>query len=110
MPKDNYHVIAYRLLTHLYACLKKGAPVDRAVLTASYFKVSEPYWKHILKTLSQDGYIAGILICPTLNGDMFNTQNIAITHKGIVFLSENSPFQKIKKAVTYIVERFLRIS
>jgi hypothetical protein len=100
MSKDDYHVIAYRLLTYLYACLKKSVPADGAVLTAAYFEIGAPYWEYILKNLSQEGNVTGVLVIPTLTGgDAVKIQpNIAITPKGIEYLSENPLFQKIKEA------------
>ena len=28
MAKDDYEVIVFKILTYLYACLKKGEPID----------------------------------------------------------------------------------
>lgn len=42
MAKDDFHVIAYRILTYLYQCLKSGKNVDpkQIGVDSDYFKVN----------------------------------------------------------------------
>ena len=106
MPKDDYFVIAYRLLSYLYNCLKKDKSPETAVLCAEYFGVGAQYWDYIIENLYRDGYITGVHVIQLL-ADLEPTvtiqPNIKITPKGIQHLSENSMFQKIKDAAKDIV-------
>jgi len=107
MSKDDYFVIAYRLLTYLYACLKKSKLADQDILTAEYFGVGAPYWDYIIQNLYQDGYIAGVKLA-TCFGMMPEPKviiqpSITITPKGIQYLSENSMFERVKAMAKDIV-------
>jgi len=101
MSKDDYFVIAYRILTYLYDCLKNGVPVDLRLLTPESAQVNEVYWRYIVKNLSGDGYITGVIIVSTLAGEeIVKVQpNIQITPKGIQYLHENSMFQKARELI-----------
>lgn len=52
MSKDDYHVLAYQLLSYLYDCLRRGDnPETRCVTWSSgdeREKVNERYWNYIL--------------------------------------------------------------
>jgi len=107
MSKDDYFVIAYRLLTYLYACLKKSKSVNQDILTAEYFGIGAAYWDYIILNLYQDGYISGVrtATCFSMLSEpaVIIQPSINITPKGIQYLSENSMFQKVKEAAKDIV-------
>ena len=100
MSKDDYHVLAYRLLSYLYQCLKNGEEVDEAQIywdeAHRTDKGNERYWNYILKHLTDDGYIEGISFLPVLGGEAKPriTAAVAITPKGIEYLEENSMMKK----------------
>ena len=50
MAKNDYHVIVYRILLYLYACLKGGEDVDTKRLDeiALAAGANERYWHYIL--------------------------------------------------------------
>ena len=106
MAKDDYFVIAYRLLKYLYDCLKRGKPPNVEVLSSDFFSINEDYWQYIVRTLHEDGYIGGILINAVLGSKPQATRlnQIEITPKGILYLEENSMFNKIKGAVKDIAD------
>ena len=100
MPKDDYFVITYRLLTYLYTCLKRDKSPDPAMLSAGYFEIGASYWEYIIKNLYEDGYISGILVIQTvtpIDGIVKIQPNVKITPKGIQHLSDNSMFKRIKE-------------
>lgn len=68
MAKDDYHVIVYRILAYLYACVKSGEPVDMEYLTygTKAFPVNESYWSYIITTLAESGYVRGVCFIPVL--------------------------------------------
>jgi hypothetical protein len=107
MAKDDYFVIAYKLLKYLYDCLKKGVKPSAEVLDADYFTIGTEYWEYILSGLFTDGYIVGVVLVPIrgrLEPGVKITPAIKITPKGIQHLEENSMFQKIKGAVKDIAD------
>lgn len=104
MAKDDYFVVAYQLLKYLYDCLKKDKKPDSGSLNAEFFGITEGYWRYILKNLSEERYISGVIIKPLLNGVSIRTDRIEITPKGILYLEENSAFQKIRGAVKDIAD------
>jgi hypothetical protein len=105
MAKDDYFVIVYRLLKYLYDCLKKSKKLNRDVLTSDFFGIEEEYWEYILRNLLSDGYIEGVTVVPVMGiqgGALKVGSNFQITPKGILYLEENSMFQKVKGFVTDI--------
>ena len=102
MPKDDYFVIAYQVLSHLYSCLKKGKSPDSAILDAPYFGIVQSYWDYIIRNLHQGGHISGVLVIELRDypdGAVRIQPNAQITPKGIQYLEENSMLQKAKSAI-----------
>ena len=107
MARDDYFVIAYRLLKYLYDCLKKGKTPDMEVIDADYFGIGHPYWEYIIRNLALEGFLTGVTVFPVLGKTEDGVKisaSIKITPKGILYLEENSVFQKIKGAVKDIAE------
>jgi hypothetical protein len=72
MAKDDYFVVAYKILKYLYNCLKRDEKVNFDILRAEVFGIPEKYWNFILVTLSKEGYISvvcsrSIFFTPFLN-------------------------------------------
>lgn len=109
MAKDDYFVIAYRILAYLYACLKAGEPVDIKYLKCGTedFPVNSTYWEYILRHLYDDGYIEGVSLVSITGrqtkGIKF-TSAVSITPAGIEYLHENSTIQKAKAFLKDIKE------
>jgi hypothetical protein len=107
MAKDDYFVIAYRLLKYLYDCLKKGKPPDMKTIGADFFEIEAAYWEYILRHLYLDSYLEGVTLFSVAGRSapvVKISHNFGITPKGIQYLEENSLFQKIKSAVKDIAE------
>ena len=107
MPKDDYFVIAYRLLKYLYDCLKKSKQPNPEVLDADFFTIDSFYWEYIIKNLYLDEYITGVILVPILGKHTVCvkiTVDVQITPKGIQYLNENSMFQTIRGVVKDVAE------
>ena len=101
MAKDDYHVLAFRILAYLYACLKAGEKPDNEYLKygTDKFPIGEAYWYYLLSHLYAEGYIGGIALIPILGCPEKGVKllpDLCITPKGIEYLQENSAMQKAK--------------
>lgn len=93
MSKDDYYVIAYKILAYLYECLKQGESLDLEYLTAENFKINPEHWDKVLERLYKWNHIEGVNVVPILgkvNKGIKITPNTSITPLGIEFLHENS--------------------
>lgn len=110
MAKDDYFVMAYKLLSYLYACLKAGKdPLDSGYMDydTKAFPVGEAYWQYLLRNLYQEGYLQGVALVPILGMAEKGVKllpNVSITPKGIAYLHENSMMQKVKRALKDVKE------
>lgn len=104
MSKNDYHVLAYRLLAYLYACLKDGTQPDMEYLqyNTKDFPIGEDYWNYLLCSLLESGYIRGAEVVQMPRIPQPRVKVIAalqITPMGIEYLLENS---MMKKAVGFL--------
>ena len=104
MAKDDYHVIVYQILSYLYVQLKSGKPVQSDMISADseLYKVNQEYWKFIIMSLKQEGYISGVTtdVKHWMSGDTLVIENLEkcqITPKGIDYLVDNSFMKKAKQ-------------
>lgn len=109
MTKDDYYVIAYRILAYLYACLKAGEQVDISYIAAqsAAINISQNYWEYIIRHLYEDGYIEGITLMPVTGRETKAVkvgQNVMITPNGIDFLQNNSAMSKAKEFLKTLKE------
>lgn len=109
MAKDDYYVLAYRILAYLYECVKQGQQPDLDYLTydTKQFPVNESYWNYVLANLLQEGYIEGVYLVPILGRNdkgIKGMQDIRITPKGIEYLQENSMMKKAGKVLKELKE------
>lgn len=106
MAKDDYFVLAYKLLKYLYKCLKAGVKPDFSYLTyeTKDFPIAEEYWNYLLEKLSDSGYIEGVVVVRPDNGPVMirKTDTFRITPLGIEYLQENSMMKKAAEAVKEI--------
>ena len=100
MAKDDYFVIAYKILAYLYANLKACEELDVKMIMhdSSYINIGESYWCYIIEHLLKDGYIEGVGIKTGFDGFVYisNLNKIMITPLGIEFLKDESKVQKVK--------------
>lgn len=101
MAKDDYFVIACRILSYLYDCLKKGNDVDIEQISFEKLNIKQSYYEYIIKHMVQDGYLEGVKFISTIGRKTpaCDIDDIMITPKGIEFLEDNS---KMKKAVEFL--------
>lgn len=102
MAKDDYFVMAYKLLKYLYDCLKKGKKPETEKIkhNTKHFPVGEEYFNYLLETLTRDGYLRNVIVIDMDDGALVNFgEDIQITPKGIEYLEENSLMKKIANGV-----------
>lgn len=105
MAQDDYFVIVYRVLKHLYDCLKKGEKPESCYLEASTYSIPENYWSYIIISLINEEYIKGITVKPGKDGVIFgDLQDAIITPNGMEYLFENSLIEKAKKTLKDVKE------
>lgn len=101
MAKDDYHVIVYQILAYLYQQLKKGQDIDVSLIKndSKYLQINRRYWKYVMINLLNEGYIKGIVVEETIDGDLdiYNLDVCEITPKGIEYLTDNSTIEKAKR-------------
>lgn len=99
MAKDDYHVIACKILSYLYSCLKQCEIPGFEYLTYSTddFPIQRGYWEYIISHLLSEGYIEGVKTIPVLGRKLpaiRMTTEISIMPRGIEYLQENSAMKK----------------
>lgn len=100
MAKDDYFVLAYRILSYLYACFKAGERPDMDCISADVLHIPVGYWFNIMRSLTEEGYIVRFVF-PASIGSAVSVKviDLRITQKGIEFLQENS---MMKKAAAFL--------
>lgn len=109
MAKDDYYVIAYRILAYLYACLKSGEQVDVGYIKhdSEAINVSLNYWEYIIRHLYNDGCVEGVSevhIAGRNSPGIKIMSSFMITPKGIEFLQNNSTMGKAKEFLKTLKE------
>ena len=95
MAKNDYHVLACRVLAYLYAYLKAGSEVSAEYLTDIFCKAGagEDYQDYVLRQLFQSGYLEDVQTVD-LPGKAFPgvkpARGLMITPEGIEYLQNNS--------------------
>lgn len=109
MAKDDFHVIAYKILRYLYKQIKSGkaVEVERIMPENSEFVINESYWEFILTELAGERYISGISIKQTDGNNrkwIDNLDGIRITMKGIEYLCSDGLMKKVMEQETGVKE------
>ncbi len=101
MAKDDFFVIAYKILAYLYACLKAGEDPDLEEISCSRLKIPEKYWYSIIRMLYREGYIDGVkeIKAPGSSETFYSFGCPEITIKGIEYLQDNSMMKKARDAL-----------
>lgn len=102
---DNFKII-YKILK----AFEKSMDYDdfnTEPIEAEQLGVTFSRWKKIMKMLSEEGFLTGVLIIETDGGELIvKLKNPAITLKGLEYLNENSLMKKaanIAKGISDIV-------
>lgn len=108
MARDDYYVIAYKILAYLYVQLKKGERIEPEMLVhdGSLFQINRLYWVYIIKNLLDQGYIRGISN-PEIGEGYYIKDQLAdceITPKGIDYLCDNNLMEKAKRFLKDVKE------
>lgn len=100
MAKNDYFVIAYRILTYLYSCFMAGENPETEAFGPDALKINNGYWVNVMESLSNEGYITGVFFSDPVGG-IRNAKiiDLKITEKGIAFLHGNSFIAKAKRAL-----------
>lgn len=97
MASDDMHVVMYKILAYLYACMKEGSRVDRDAIGAEALGINRSYWQEIMSELARRGYVKGVR---ALDGDFGADVYMSkprVTMEGVEFLMENSMMAKAKQ-------------
>lgn len=100
MARDDYFVLAYRILIYLYACLKDGREPDINTISAEELRINDSYWEYIMRHLCTDGFVEGVALVSVTGRRtpaIRLSENIMITPDGIDFLQNNSAMSKAKE-------------
>lgn len=95
MEKDDYLLLAYRILSYLYARFKAGERSDMDCISADGLHIPEVHWFNIMRSLTVEGYIVWLVLPASIGSDAsVKVIDLRITQKGIEFLQENSMMKK----------------
>jgi len=105
MAKDDYFVLAYRILAYLYEYFKAGENPDLDMIGPDALGIPCGYWVNLMESLSSEGYIKGVSF-PTAVGVIGGVKvaDLKITQKGIEFLQDNSKIAQAKAFLKSIKE------
>lgn len=107
MARDDYYVLAYKVLAYLYHCLKNDSVVDVNYVSHEALGIGIGYWEYLITHLDEDGYIEGVSLLPILGRNTPAVKvgcNLAITPRGIDFLENNSTMSKAKRVLKELNE------
>ena len=102
MAKDDYSVVVFKILTYLYACLKRKALFDEEVFKQIIDKqnITDEYLTDILRMITEEKLITGLVFTKAW-GNTYILANgycdMKITSSGIRYLNENSAMAKVKQ-------------
>lgn len=100
---DNFKVI-YRILHYLEKAMDYDE-VNIDSISASALKITEQRWTAIMEMLAKDGYIEGVSVTRSCDGDVLvSVSSPRITLRGLEYLNENSLVRKAANAAKGIAE------
>lgn len=104
MAKDDFFVIAYRIMAYLYACMKAGEAPRTDELSAERLGINERYHADIITSLYQKGYIDGVreIHLPGSIKPVYDISRPRVTMDGIEWLQNNTTMAKAKEALKEI--------
>ena len=97
--------VMYKVLKFLESAMKvEEFPLEQ--FNGASFRVSDQYFKDILKMLTDDGYVKGIVFTPILGqtGLGMKCRMPEITIKGLEYLQENSMMKKAANIAKGIID------
>ena len=98
VAKDDYYVIAAKILIYLYRKIKNKEKMDNDYLSpmTKDFPIDETYFYYVIEMLTRQGYIEAT-IRKAWGGDIvsIDKDNIRILPAGIDYLKDNSSMRKV---------------
>lgn len=97
MAQDDMFVVMCKILGYLYDCMKRGVEPRPSVLAhdGEMLNIDQGYWARILKELADHGYVRGIIVRGTWEGELLVRLNHpTVTMEGVEFLQENSAMRR----------------
>lgn len=100
MSSDEYEVVAFKVLSYLYACMKAGKRVDVAAMRW-LAGVNEAYFGMVVRGLQDRGLVSGFAF-DGLSGCVIDSPSLAamrdpsVTMDGAVYVRENSRMAKVR--------------
>ena len=106
MAKNDYYVIAYRILAYIYACLKEDAAFNPEEISYERLAIPESYWNVVAVDLVERGYIKDAFVIPVLRDGKRVKWGIRpiVTMEGVEFLHSNSMMGKAKEFLKTLKE------
>lgn len=107
MAKDDYDYIVFKILTYLYACMKRKSSFDERVFKQSIItqKVTEEYATDILRAMSNEGLIEGVVFTKAW-GDTYilasELSDMKITSDGMRYVINNDKMKSIKQKILIV--------
>ncbi len=100
MARDDYFVVACKILVFLYKRLKdkeKRSPEEYIIPMSRDFPITEDYLKYVVEKLSERGYVEKASIIKEWGGEIvsMDISDMQITPEGIAYLKENSIVSKL---------------
>lgn len=104
MAKDDYYVIACKILIYLYRRLKKKVkitPEEYLIPLTKDFPIDEEYFLYVLEKMQEKSYIENVLFKRAWGGDIIavDIDKIRITPDGIDYLRNDSTMSKLAKII-----------
>lgn len=94
--------IAYKILYSLEH--KKKADYMGVLVSPAKLGVSEGEWLDVVRSLMDEGYIAGVKIQKDILGNqLVDIENVRITLKGAEYLHTNSAMAKLAQVATDVI-------
>lgn len=98
MASDDFEVVAFKILSYLYRCMKGGKKVDIAALR-QLVGCNEAYFGAVARSLQSKGYVEGFAF-DGFSGVVIDSPSLAamsdpaITMDGAIYVGENSRMRK----------------
>jgi len=100
VAKDDYFVVAYKILVYLYAVLKREIVFDNETFKRTVKKdvVNEDYFNDILYLMTEQGLISGLDFINVWGGNHVLVSDLSgarITVAGISYLQDNDKMKRV---------------
>lgn len=108
MAPDDYAVVAYKILSYLYECIKGDVEpnIEKAREVA---KVGDAYFHSVVDCLISKGYAAGGC-ARDMNGTIMDVFSLSVTLDGVEFLEENAKMRKVSEFLGKAFEKTLSVA